>query len=161
MFFLGSAAFCFAGVKFVVAGRVTAVNGNRVTVTDDAGKVMTIEGDAKGIKVGDRVLLVEGKPEVRGQLTAIERDFLTGQCQIDRADVDVIEQLPEDGKRDVFPRIEKGDCKLLAAFKDSRAYFRSLKPGAKVPLPPAGWDSVYLTDDEFARYADIIANAPW
>jgi len=158
------AAICFAANDFQLNGTVTTINGSVITITDDKGKQINLEGSTSDFKAGDRVVLKVQmlKPEaLRTDLTSQDIEFLTKQCLIDQVDVDVIPQLTQEGKGPIFSAINKGDCKQLIAFKASRNYFRQLKPKTKLPLPPNGWDTNYLTDKEFEQYSDIIANAPW
>ncbi|MCX8028187.1 MAG: hypothetical protein N3A62_10110 [Thermodesulfovibrionales bacterium] len=42
-------------------GTISKIDGNKITVKDEAGKESTIEGDAKGLKVGDKVTIKDGK----------------------------------------------------------------------------------------------------
>ena len=160
---LSSAIVASAQYKFTVKGKVTAVKANQVTVTDDAGQVIVVEGDSSGIKLGDRVLFVEGKPvtNVRTQLTPAELAFLKDQCKIDEADANVIPQLSSARRQSLFAKIEKRDCQLLGGFKASRTYYHSLDYGKAIPLAPAGWSIDDLTQAEFKRYTDILEKAPW
>ena len=41
-------------------GKVTRINGNPITITDDKGKKTTVEGSVNDIKVGDAVRCVKG-----------------------------------------------------------------------------------------------------
>lgn len=116
----------------------------------------------KGNTVKEPQLLEKGAHiNVRDKLTAEEINFLTNQCHIDHADVDIIPQLNAQGREDLFSRIKKRDCELLAAFKASRNYYRQLSYDKPTPLAPAGWNIAYLTNEEFERYADIMDKAPW
>lgn len=45
--------FCLSGLSF--ADTITKIEGNKITVMDDTGKTKTIESNAKGLKVGDKV----------------------------------------------------------------------------------------------------------
>ena len=154
----------FAENEFQTKGVVTKINGNQITIKDDKGKETTVEGNAKDIKVGDPIFLkgqIFKGGSLRTELTTQDVEFLTKQCFIDQADVNVIPQLEEQTRMNLFSWIDKKDCKLFWAFKASRGYYKQLKPKTRLPLPPAGWDSHFLTDGEFERYSDIIANAPW
>jgi hypothetical protein len=42
-------------------GKITKIDGNKITVTDDKGKVRTIESNIKGLKVGNKVTVNKGK----------------------------------------------------------------------------------------------------
>jgi hypothetical protein len=50
-------SFVFGLESFTLAEKVTKIVGNKVTVMDDMGKEKTIEGNVKGLKVGDKVKL--------------------------------------------------------------------------------------------------------
>ncbi|HYW67005.1 MAG TPA: hypothetical protein VFB10_09900 [Candidatus Dormibacteraeota bacterium] len=106
-------------------------------------------------------LSLNGPAQFVNELKPADIDFLVKQCAIDRADVDVIAKLDVDAQSRIFSWISGQDCKHLVPFKASRQYYRSLTPGQKIPMPPAGWDGSFLTEVEFARYADILAKAPW
>lgn len=58
LFTLSLTAFAFASE---VQGTVSKIDGNKITVKDSAGKEVTAEGDAKGLKVGDKVTVKDGK----------------------------------------------------------------------------------------------------
>jgi len=58
VFTLGVVGLSFAAE---VKGTVTKVEGNKVTLNDDAGKETTVDvKDAKGVKVGDKVTIKDG-----------------------------------------------------------------------------------------------------
>ena len=58
VFTLGVVGLSFAAD---VKGTVTKIEGNKVTVKDDAGKETTVDvKDAKGVKVGDKVTIKDG-----------------------------------------------------------------------------------------------------
>lgn len=154
----------FGANEFQVKGTVSKIEGNRITVKDEKGRESSIESSISGIKAGDAVLLkgeIIKVESLRTTLTLQDTEFLTKQCQIQMTDAQVIPQLEEKTRLKLFSLIDRKDCKLLDPFKASRAYFRSLKPKTKLPMPPAGWDTHYLTDREFEQYTDIIANVPW
>lgn len=48
-------------VAFAEEGTITKIDGNKITVKDAKGKETTVEGDAKGLKVGDKVTIKDGK----------------------------------------------------------------------------------------------------
>lgn len=163
-FVLGITGFGFAANEVQLKGVITKISGNKITIKDDAGKETIVEGTLKGIKVGDSVL-IKGEAfkveSLRTELRAQDADFLTKQCSIDRSDVNVIPQLEEKTRMKLMSWIDRKDCKAIAPYKASREYFKKLKPKSKLPLPPAGWDTHYLTDKEFEQYTNLIANAPW
>lgn len=47
--------FCVSSLSF--AETITKIEGNKITVMDDTGKTKTIESDAKGLKVGEKVII--------------------------------------------------------------------------------------------------------
>jgi len=151
-----------AANEFHVTGTVTKINGNQITIKDDKGKETTVEGDTNGIKAGDKVILsiTINLQNRQRELTAEEIDFLTKQCLIDRADVDMIKQLSNNAQANILKWTAAKDCKKLTPLKATRNYYRQLKPGVKLPTPPATWDFDYLTEEEFLRYVDILDKAP-
>jgi hypothetical protein len=155
------ADFSFAANDFQIKGTVTKINGKQITIKDYQGKDINVESNVSGIKVNDAVLLKGTLFSLRTKLEPKEIDFLANQCSVDRNDVNIIEKLEEQTRINLMSFIDKKDCRLFNGFKDSRAYFRQLKPKTKLPLPPAGWDTHFLTDEEFEHYSNIIANAPW
>jgi len=52
-----------AGISFAadVKGVISKIEGNKITVKAADGKETTVEGDAKGLKVGDKVVVKDGK----------------------------------------------------------------------------------------------------
>jgi outer membrane lipoprotein SlyB len=52
-----------AGISFAadVKGAISKIEGNKITVKASDGKETTVEGDAKGFKVGDKVMVKDGK----------------------------------------------------------------------------------------------------
>jgi ABC-type transporter Mla subunit MlaD len=58
IFTLGVVGLCFAAD---VKGSITKIEGSKITVKAADGKETTIEGDAKGLKVGDKVMVKDGK----------------------------------------------------------------------------------------------------
>lgn len=54
-----------------VTGSVSKIDGKKITVKDDKGKETTVEGDATGLKVGDKVTIKDGKV-VKAKKKAIE-----------------------------------------------------------------------------------------
>ncbi len=52
-----------AGLGFAadMKGAVTKIDGSKITVKGADGKETTVEGDAKGMKVGDKVTVKDGK----------------------------------------------------------------------------------------------------
>jgi hypothetical protein len=56
--------FAFGLSGMAVADTVTKIDGNKITIMDDAGKVKTVASSVKGLKVGDKV-----KVTTKGGLT--------------------------------------------------------------------------------------------
>lgn len=52
-----------AGISFAadVKGAISKIEGSKITVKAADGKETTVEGDAKGFKVGDKVTVKDGK----------------------------------------------------------------------------------------------------
>jgi outer membrane lipoprotein SlyB len=52
-----------AGISFAadMKGAISKIEGNKITVKAADGKETTVEGDAKALKVGDKVMVKEGK----------------------------------------------------------------------------------------------------
>ena len=162
-FLLTIPAFSFPAAEFQMEGIVTNINGNLVTIRDDKGKEVTIEVSVNDIKVGDPFLLkgqLFKSEQMRTELTLQEVEFLTNQCHINLSDVNTIPQLQQQTLTKVISWIEKKDCKLFDSFKASRAYYKQLKLRAPVPMPPIGWETGFLTNDEFDQYMNILAAAP-
>jgi hypothetical protein len=156
------ADFSFAANDFQIKGTITQINGNQITIKDNQGKEVSISGNADGIKTGDRILVdISIKPDNVRKLTAEEKDFLIKQCLIDSSDLEIIPELSHDTQAQVLNRVAARDCSKFASLKASRNYYKSLKPGAKIPLAPAGWNISWLTDKEFQRYLEILDKAPW
>jgi hypothetical protein len=94
-------------------------------------------------------------------LTTADIQFLSGQCNIGQADINIIPKLSARTQQDLQSRIAKRDCALLQPFIASRNYFKRLKPNSVIPLTPLGWDVSYMTDEEFQQYLKILDSAPW
>jgi hypothetical protein len=75
--------FVFGLSSLAVADTITKIEGNKITVMDDTGKLKTIESNIKGLKVGDKVKVTMKNgltwlnpqpeppdPKVKGQSTA-------------------------------------------------------------------------------------------
>jgi len=61
VFTLGVVGLSFATEAKEMKGTITKIEGNKVTVKDDAGKETTVDvKDAKGAKVGDKVTIKDG-----------------------------------------------------------------------------------------------------
>lgn len=154
---------CFASNEFQINGTITAINGNEITITDDKGKQLTLEGNLSKLNIGDRVIFEAQIKKVETfptQLTSEDIEFLS-QCAIDQNDIDIIPKLGNDGIGLILSSIKEKDCSKLNPFKASREYFRKLDVNKVVPLTPAGWNTNYLTSDEFKEYLSILDNAPW
>ncbi len=155
--------FSFAANDFEIKGTVTKINGNQITVKDNQGQEVSIVGNPNGIRTGDKILVnVSIRPqESPRKLTVEEKDYLTKQCLIDSADLDIISELNIYNQAQILNGAVARDCNKLASFKASRKYYKKLKPNAVVPLTPVGWNISWLTDKEYQHYLDILNNAPW
>jgi hypothetical protein len=94
-------------------------------------------------------------------LSAADRTFLAQTCQVPAPDIDVIPQLDKDTQPELLSRIALRDCSLLQSFINSRNYFHQLKPNTAIPMPPAGWNASYLTEEEMKQFQSIMDSAPW
>jgi hypothetical protein len=157
------AKFSFAANDFEIKGTVTKINGNRITIKDDQGKEVSILGNPNGIRTGDKILVnVSIRPqESPRKLTVEEKDYLTKQCLIDSADLDIIPELDNDHQALILNGVTDRNCSKLASFKASREYYKKLRPNATIPLAPIGWAIDWLTEKEYQHYLDILNNAPW
>ncbi|MFZ1035931.1 MAG: hypothetical protein WAN57_01875 [Smithella sp.] len=157
------AKFSFAANDFEIKGTVTKINGNQITIKDNQGKEVSIPGNPNSIRVGDKILVnVSIRPqESARKLTVNEKDYLTKQCLIDSADLDIIPELDNDHQVLILNAVTDRNCSKLASFKASREYYRKLRPDAAIPLAPVGWSLSWITDKEYQRYLDILNNAPW
>lgn len=99
-------------------------------------------------------------PAARAELSAADKAFLTGQCQISQEDVDIIPKLSQKAQDKIAAWIAAKDTKEAAIYKNSRDYYRilcNLKPDDKYPLVSApGWHDMYLTGDEYENYLKIL-----
>jgi ankyrin repeat protein len=100
-------------------------------------------------------------PPVATSLSAADRAYLADTCRMQPSDIDVIARLEKDTQKFLLARVALRDCSLLKGFVASRDYFRQLKPNTALPMPPAGWDGHYLSDEEFKKYQEIMDSAPW
>lgn len=165
LFVLGAASHSFAAIDFQLEGTVTKIDGRMITVKDNKGRETIIEGASSEIKVGDSVLM-------KGQLfnmtdlpvrvlTAADKDFMAKQCQVPQMDIDVIPQLGRMAQGYIVQWIDAKDCRKFVPFKNTRNYYRQLNINKPIPLPPAGWNGRWLTEQEFKNYTHILGNAPW
>jgi ankyrin repeat protein len=99
--------------------------------------------------------------QVPTALSESDVTFLAEQCHLEKSDIDSIPKLDANTQKKLFARISLKDCKLLAGFKTTKEYYRSLKPNSRIPMPPAGNDLHYLTEEEFKNYQKILDEAPW
>jgi hypothetical protein len=83
-------------------------------------------------------------------------EFLTKQCGIDNADIDVIRKLKVETREYLYALITKRDCKGLEPFKATREYLKKFNPPPdKSPFPPKGFKNDFLTEEE-SKYIDDI-----
>jgi hypothetical protein len=60
-------------------GTITKIAGNKITVTDDTGKVRNIESNMKGLKVGDKVTVNNGKVIKSGNNSSSVEQYKDGE----------------------------------------------------------------------------------
>ncbi len=82
-------------------------------------------------------------------INAQDVEFLTKQCDIDHADINVIQKLKEETRGYLYALIAKRDCKILEPFKATREYLKKFTPPPdKSPFPPKGFKNDFLTEEE-------------
>jgi hypothetical protein len=92
------------------------------------------------------------------KLTKQDIEFLTKQCHVDQADVDVISKLNQNGRNDLYTRIATRNCQLLEPFKATREFLGKYTPAPEnAPKPPKGYNTDYLTKEEY-DYINSINN---
>lgn len=97
------------------------------------------------------------------ELSAADKEFLLLQCQVPQEDVEVFPKLDKSTQAKILGYVAAKDCQKLASYKESRNFYRQLlqlKPDAKMPKPPPGWDFTALTDEEYLNYVDILNKHP-
>lgn len=155
----------FAANEFQVKGTVSRIDGNLTTIKDDKGREIIIEGTMTDVKVGDPVLLKGQVFNMKSlpvrPLTAADKGFMAGQCQVPQMDIDVIPQLGRMAQGYIVQWIDAKDCRKFVPYKNTRNYYRRLDINKPIPLPPAGWNGRWLTEQEFKNYVHILENAPW
>ncbi|HUN53960.1 MAG TPA: hypothetical protein VMU29_02260 [Smithella sp.] len=163
IFIFAAADFSFAAYSFQVQGTVTKISGNQITIKDNQGQEISVAGNVSGLKTGDKVSVNVSviRKETPRKLTAEEKDYLIKQCLVEPADVDIIPELIDDSQAIIVNGVTERNCDKLVPFKASREYYRKLGIDKKVPLPPAGWSTVWLTEKEFKNYLYIMDHAPW
>jgi len=65
-------------------GTITKIAGNKITVMDDTGKVRTIESNVKGLKVGDKVTVNNGKVAKSGINSSVQPLYKDGEDGVNR-----------------------------------------------------------------------------
>lgn len=60
-------------------GTITKIDGTKITVMDDTGKVRTIESNEKGLKVGDKVAVNNGKVIKSGNNSSSVEQYKDGE----------------------------------------------------------------------------------
>jgi len=151
-FILSAASLSFAD-EFQVKGTVTKITDKRITVADDKGKETTVESNENEIKVGDGVLLKieisKPAPALDLKLSKQDIEFLTKQCRIDPADVNVIPKLNRRAKSTIRVFLSESDCTLMEPFKQTREFLKKFTPPPEQsPLPPQYYSRDYLTEEE-------------
>jgi len=151
---------CMAANEFETKGVVTNIKGNEITIKTDKGKTMTFESDMSGIKTGDSILIL-GK--ILRPFTRQDKEFLTNECHIAQEDIDIIPKLSKDVQFNISNWVAAKDCKKLVPFANSRDNCRQLKPlkpGDPLPKMKPGWSYLYVTEDEWKHYYEILEKAP-
>ncbi len=147
--------------------QILLAHGAKLNAIDDKGKTAFYYAQAHANDGVIKALVQAGAnggkmpAPVAATLTAVDRSYLEDTCHIQAGDIDAIPQLNKDTLKFLLARIALRDCSLLKGFVNSRNYFRSLRPNAALPMPPAGWDASYLTSDESKQFQNILDNAPW
>ena len=65
-------------------GTITKIDDAKITVMDDTGKVRTIESNMKGLKVGDKVLVDNGKVAKSGINSSVQPLYKDGEDGVNR-----------------------------------------------------------------------------
>jgi len=94
------------------------------------------------------------------ELSPNDTQFLKS-CQVIQGDIAVIPKLSQSAQDVINKAVQDKDCGRTGPLRASRAYYRKLSVDKPVPLPPAGWNIIYLTNEEFKNYINILDNAPW
>ncbi len=162
-----TALFYATGTSTAENAQTLLAHGAKLNAIDGKGKTAFYYAQARANDAVIKVLVKAGAnggkmpPPTAATLTAADRSWLDATCHMQTGDIDVIPQFDKDTVKFLLARIALRDCSLLQGFTASRNYFRQLKPNVALPMPPAGWDAHYLTDDEIKQYQTILDNAPW
>jgi len=165
----GNTALFFApcsGCKPEIAQLLLA-RGAHVNLQNNEGKTAFWVAQANANQAVLEVLVKAGAnggkmpATVASGLNAVDKKLLVEQCKIEAQDVDVILKLDEKTKQFLLSRVALRNCSLFNGFIASRKYFRDCKPNSALPIPPAGWDASFLTDDEVKAWQKILDDAPW
>ena len=148
--------------------RLLLARGADVNAMDSKGRTAFYYAQANANQGVMEVLVKAGAnggkmPEATpSEITAADKQFLTGECKIDQSDIDVIPKLDAKTQQMLLSRIAMRNCTLLSSFKAVRNYYKSLKPKERLPMPTGDWvhADIYLTDEEFNRYVKIMEEAP-
>jgi hypothetical protein len=99
LFFLGLVVFCVPCRSYALnpqplppglypekqyIGKITKIDGNKITVMDDKGKVRIIESNIKGLKVGDKVTVNNGKVTKFGNNSSSIEQYKDGEDGVNR-----------------------------------------------------------------------------
>lgn len=133
------ASVSFAAYDILMKGIVTKVDGNEVTIKDDKGKEAKANGNARGIKNGDKIVIIK---EAQSQYILTEED------------VALLDQLkPTFTKEEIrlYKDVKSAEPEDMPKFFTTRKYFRALKD--KFPygnIDPK--NAPFAADDVMYRY---------
>ena len=97
------------------------------------------------------------------KLSTEDAKWLTEQCGVDRADVEIIEKLNPITEDELVSSIRARIKKDIVLFKVSRQYFRKwtkFTKGHWEPSPMEGWSIKYLTPQELRWWHDYNHTPP-
>lgn len=156
LFVLGAADFSFGANEVQLKGIITKISRSMITLKGSNGQEIIVEGNIKGIKVGDFVQ-VNGEmakvESLRTELSAQDIEFLTRKCSIDPSDVNVIPKLPSAGRENLAMALESPqrncDMDTIVSFKATRGFLRKyIPPPTQSHMPPKKYNRIYLTEAE-------------
>jgi len=148
--------------------RLLLARGADVNAKDNKGRTAFYYAEANANQDVVAVLVKAGAnggkmpAAAPSELSAEDRQFLTGECKVIQADIDVIPKLAAKTQQMLLSRIAMRNCTLLHAFTAVRTYYRQLDPKVPLKMPPPEWVNadIYLTEEEFNQYVKIMREAP-
>jgi hypothetical protein len=81
------------------------------------------------------------------------------RCGVTDEEMKVVPTLDRGVQANISRWMAAHECKKLLPLRRTREYLGRilrLKPGEPLPMPPAGWDADYLTEEEFGQYVKIL-----